>query len=128
MKLSELFKKDKKKTVVPLRKSVEINPLFYWKNILILMGSILVVAAILSFVVYYMAERGMMVDSKSRNEVQALVLTNFNDSGLAKIISSFEDRATKRKEIINSKVEFSDPSKKPVVKSGVLPVVQNPAR
>ncbi len=124
MEMPKFFKINKKKTMGSLRKSIEINPLFYWKNILILMGVVLVISALLSFAVYYMAQKGMLVDAKSRNEVQSLVLTKFNDTGLARLVASFEERSRKRQEIINSKIFFPDPT----LKTGIKPAVQNPAR
>ena len=87
-------------------------------------GVIFLIGCALSLAIYYMAKQGMLVDKKSKTEVQDLVATNLNDKGLKKLIDSFTEHNLKRQEIINSKTVFPDPSEKAVIK----PAVQNPAR
>lgn len=124
MELPKFLKSKPKYKTGSLKKTIEINPLSYWKNILILTGAILLIAALLSLAVYYMATKGMLVDKKSKNEVQDLVATNLNDKGLKNLVSSFEQHTLKRKEIIDSKTVFPDPS----IKTGLKPAVQNLVR
>ncbi len=124
MELPKFLKFKPKYKSGSFKKTIEINPLSYWKNILILTSIILLIAGVLSFAVYYMATNGMLVDKKSRNEVQDLVATNLNDKGLKRLVDSFTENTLKRTEIINSKIIFPDPSER----TGIKPAVQNPAR
>ncbi len=115
MKLSNLFKKHKKVRVGSLKKSIEIDPFLYWKNILFIMFGLLFLVSIAAVLIVYLVNNEKFVDSKSRAEVKDLVVVPFKDSELQKVIMLFEERGQERAKIILDKNIISDPSKNSTV-------------
>ncbi len=111
IKLPKFLKFTKKIRLASLRKTIEIDPFFYWKRILFMMFIVLGVVAIFSILIYYAVNNGLFVDKKSKAEVQALEVTELKDAEIQNLVKMFEDRAAKRAEIINSGVKYQDPSR-----------------
>jgi len=129
MKLINFLKKNKKLKIGSLRKSIEIDPFFYWRKILILMLIILIIVVISSFFVYHMVNKGKFIDKATRLEVKSMETTELKATELNKITNIFSNRKNIRVQIIQDESVTPDPSinpNVPVLKETVLETVQKP--
>jgi len=109
MKIPDIFK-FKKVKAQDLKKSVEIDPFFYWKKILMIVFFVLMFVAVICFGLYYFVNNGKLVDTKSKEEVQSLEIVELRIDKLNKIFEIFENRDIERTNIIESKDFVPDPS------------------
>ena len=110
MNLSKFLKFKKKPKTVSLRKSIDIDPFFYWKNILVMMLIVLIAVLLLSIGIYYFVSKGKFVNKQSKDAVKELELTTLNEKALKNIIDTFDARDAKREEIIKSKTILPNPA------------------
>ena len=95
------LKKSKLAPVSPLVKKTDIDPLHHWKQILLvtLIVTILVIGA--SFLLSYLANESLLVDSESQAKIEALKPLEFKEDQLHTVVHTFHSRDSIRRSIIN---------------------------
>lgn len=101
MKFLSFFKKNKQETI-QLKKTVDIDPLMHWKNIVLILLAIVVTTVTMLLLLVYSVDRGFLINKASKLEVEELKLSQFKIDELGLLIDMFKAREEVRSTIIDS--------------------------
>lgn len=125
-KIKELilkFKNRKNKTIL---KIIDMDPVKYWKNIVIVILFVLLLVSLLCGLLVFLVQKGYFVNKASKEQISQLKNIEFSSKNVDDILVKFNERKVNQENALNTNDINLDPSKnKPVIQNPIIPVIIN---